>query len=96
MVLAISAFESDPSFRAFQRTRKRSRSVNLLTHALFGWSKNAPQVGSIRSEAHMRRAFNVALVATGVMISVIGSPNRSVAVNGAKGETPNVTVAPIP
>ena len=44
----------------------------------------------------MRRAFNVALVATGVMISVIGSPNRSVAVNGAKGETPNVTVAPIP
>ena len=40
----------------------------------------------------MRRVFNVALVVTGVMISVIVSPNRTVAVNGVKGEAPNVAV----
>jgi len=59
MVLAISAFESDPSFRAFQRTGKRSRSVNLLTHALFGWSKMRRKWGaSVRRLACEERSMS--------------------------------------
>ena len=48
--------------------------------------------GASVEEARMRRVFNAALVITGVMISVIVSPNRTVAVNEVKGEEPNVAV----
>lgn len=48
--------------------------------------------GASVQEAQMRRVFNVALVVTGVMISVIASPDRSVAVNDVKGKAPNVAV----
>jgi hypothetical protein len=48
--------------------------------------------GASVQEAHMQRMFNAALVVTGVMISVIASPNRTVAVSEVKGETPNVAV----
>jgi hypothetical protein len=48
--------------------------------------------GASVQEAHMRRVFNVALVVIGVMISVIASPKRTVAVSEVKGEAPNVAV----
>jgi hypothetical protein len=40
----------------------------------------------------MRRVFNVALVVTGVTISVVASPNKTIAVSEVKGEAPNVAV----
>jgi len=40
----------------------------------------------------MRRVFNVALVAAGVLISVIAPPNRTAAVTNIKSDAPNVTV----
>jgi len=48
--------------------------------------------GASVQEAHMRRVLNVALVVAGVMISVLASPNETVAVNGVKGEAHNVAV----
>jgi hypothetical protein len=67
--------------------------VTPLTHASRDQSKHHPAPGQASAqEAHMRAALNIVLVATGILISIMVRPYKTVAITTFNGEGHNVAV----